>query len=366
MSGSTEGKRSRLWSALFLLVKACISAGIVVYLVTQIDGEAFLAMLSAVSPIWLIPALAVQASAISCSILRWRLLLRGQDLDVPLRHLVGSFLVGRFIGIVVPGTLGLDAYRAYDIARHAKAPAKSLVVIAVEKLIGLFALGILVLAVLPGAPHLLPDEVPVELPVVVAATFLVPVGLAFYILVRPGAVQSIASKLIPNTLGLRRKVSSAAEAAGAYAGKRGILAGATGFGVCVHLLTALVYLFVLWAVGAEVTVAYMIFVAVLTGVPTAIPIHISGIGVRELTLAFFLAHVGVPVEQAVLLGILRLCVGESFSLVGGLVFLVRGRAYAPQIRELSAGVRASNLGKTEEGGEGIPGVADARSVEGRL
>ncbi len=366
MTGSIKGKGSRLRAALVLTLKACVSLGIVAYLVRQIDGRAFWSMAGAISVVWLVPALLVQGSAIACNILRWRLLLRGQKLDVPARHLVGSFLVGRFIGIVMPGTLGLDAYRAYDIARHARAPAKSLVVIGVEKLIGLFALGLLILAVLPGAPHFLPDRVPLELLLVVAATFVVPVALAFYLLVRPGAVQAIASRVIPDWFGLRTKIWSAAEAAGAYSGRRGILAGATGFGICVHLLTALVYLFVLWAVGAEVTAAYMIFVAVLTGVPTAIPIHISGIGVRELTLAFFLVHVGVPLEQAVLLGVLRLCVGESFSLLGGLVFLARGRGYAPEIRELSAGLRAEDLDDDTAAEENdLSGVTGPRPVGGR-
>ncbi len=365
MSTKNEGRRSRGRSVFFLLLKAGISVGIVAYLIGQIDGEAFFTMVGEVNVLWLLPALLVQASAIFCNILRWRLLLRGQNLDVPLRHLIGSFLVGRFIGIVVPGTLGLDAYRAYDIARHAKAPAKSLVVIGVEKLIGLFALGLLVLAVLPGAPHFLPDRVPLELLLIVSATFVLPVALAFYILVRPGAVNALVLRIVPNWLGLQGKLRSTTQAASAYSGRRGILAGATGFGICVHLLTALVYLFVLWAVGAEVTVAYMIFVAVLTGVPTAIPISISGIGVRELTLTFFLAHVGVPVEQAVLLGVLRLCVGESFSLVGGLVFLARGRRYAPQIRELSAGLRAADLADDEVSKEGnLQRVAGPRPVRG--
>ena len=52
--------------------------------------------------------------------------------------LVGTFLVGRFIGMFLPSTLGLDAYRAYDIARRAKDSVGSLTVIVVEKITGFF------------------------------------------------------------------------------------------------------------------------------------------------------------------------------------------------------------------------------------
>jgi hypothetical protein len=83
-------------------------------------------------------------------------------------------------------------------------------------------------------------------------------------------------------------------------------------------------------------------------------------------LAFFLAHVGVPVEQAVLLGVLRLVVGESFSLLGGLVFVARGRTYAPQIRELSAGLRAADLADGAEApADALAETAEAGPVGSR-
>lgn len=338
---ATKGSRTR--RLVFSALKLLASFGILFLLARKLDLDKLEATWAAANLLWLIPVMLVKGTGIFSAILRWRWLLRGQDLEVPLPHLIGSFLVGRFIGIVVPSTIGLDGYRAYDIARHAKAPARSIAVILVEKVIGLFALGLLILVTLPGGQRFVPIEGLLSL----FAIFFVPVGLSFYLLVRPGAVEAINDRLVPRIFGLREKIGKAAAAAGRFAHQRRVLAIATGFGVLVHLCTATMYLFTAQAVGANVTPAEIFFVAPLMIVATLVPISFSGFGVREGAFVFLLARIGVPVEQAALLGTLGFIGGEAFSLLGGLVFVARGRDYAPQIRELSSGVRAADLLESE-------------------
>lgn len=348
---ANQSQRS-LKRALLLLAKIVVSVAILWGLGHKLDLEKVEAAWVAASLVWLIPVFLIKGVGILSSVLRWRALLRGQDLEFPLRHLIGSFLVGRFIGIVVPGTLGLDGYRAYDVARHAKAPAKAIAVIAVEKVIGLFAICLLVLATLPGGRRFLPPEALGMM----AVTFFVLVVLAFALLLRPGAAEAINARLVPNWLGLRDKIGKAAAAAGVYAHRRASLAAAMGFGIMVHVCTASMYLFTARAVGADVGTADILFVAPLMIVATLVPVSFSGFGVREGVFVYFLAQVGVPIEQAALLGTLGFVGGESFSLVGGLVFLFRGRDYAPALEELKAGTRAVDLLEEEAS---IPPVARA-------
>ena len=54
---------------------------------------------------------------ILASMYRWTILLRGQSIALPFRHIFGSFLIGRFIGTFLPSTAGLDGYKLYDAAR---------------------------------------------------------------------------------------------------------------------------------------------------------------------------------------------------------------------------------------------------------
>ncbi len=349
-----------LRNVLFFLTKLALAAGIFFLLARKMDFARFQAAWLAVSLPWLVPALLVKLMGVLSGVLRWRWLLRGQELDVGLGHLVGSFLVGRFIGLVVPGTVGLDGYRAYDIARHARAPAKSIAVILVEKVIGLFALGLLILVTLPGGRAFLPGEALLF----IAGAFVLPVTLTVGILLRPGAVEGLARVLVPPVLGLREKIGAAALAAGAYAKRRRILLTATFFGVLVHVCTVLMYLVLVRAVGVAVTVTDMLFVGPLIVFATAVPLSLSGFGIREGTLVFLLSRIGVSTEQAVVLGLLAFVCSEIWSVLGGVVFLLRGRDYAPQIAELRAGVRAESLSQDDADPEAAEGPAPTAVAEG--
>ncbi len=349
-----------LRNALFFLAKLALAAAIFALLVRKMDFSKFEAAWLAVSLPWVLPALAVKLAGILAGVFRWRWLLRGQGLEVGVPHLLGSFLVGRFIGLVVPGTVGLDGYRAYDIARHARAPAKSIAVILVEKVIGFFALGLLILVTLPGGGAFLPTQALLF----IAVAFVLPVTLALGILLRPGAVEGIARSVMPRALGLREKVGAAAAAAGAYADRRSILLVATGFGLMVHACTVVMYLFLVRAVGVSVEVTDMLFVGPLIVFATAVPLSLSGFGIREGTLVFLLSRIGVSTEQAVVLGLLAFACSEVWSVLGGVVFLLRGRDYAPQIAELRAGVRADRLGEAEAAEAAPPSVSGTATVEG--
>ena len=91
----------------------------------------------------------VKGVGVFASILRWDQLVRGQGYRAPLGYLSGSFLVGRFFGMFLPSTLGLDGYRAYDLGRTAGDGVGSVAIIVVEKITGFFTLSLLVIITLP-------------------------------------------------------------------------------------------------------------------------------------------------------------------------------------------------------------------------
>ena len=122
---------------------------------------------------------------ILASIMRWDQLLQGQGYRAPFRYLTGSFLVGRFFGMFLPSTLGLDGYRAYDMARQCGDAVRSVAVIVVEKITGFFTLSLLVLVTLPAGLRFLPPQVLV----VVFFIFCVPVIISFFLLLKPSAIE---------------------------------------------------------------------------------------------------------------------------------------------------------------------------------
>jgi len=60
-------------------------------------------------------------------------LLRGQGIEFPFRHIFGSFLIGRFIGTFLPSTAGLDGYKLYDAARFSGKTVEVTATTAIER-----------------------------------------------------------------------------------------------------------------------------------------------------------------------------------------------------------------------------------------
>ncbi len=311
------------------VIRIGITVGLLAFLLTRIDLNQLAQDIQQMNPAWFLVALVFQAAAIFCSILRWNVLLIGQGIRVPMSHLVGTFLVGRFFGTFLPSTLGLDAYRAYDIARHAHAAIDSVTVILVEKIIGFFALSLLIVVTVPAGISILPPAALVPIFVI----FCVPVTIAFVLLIRPGVIVWFLNLRLPGTSQFEGKLKQIARAVSVYERRKRLLAVAVFFGLLVHLFTTLVYYFTALAVNAPVQLVDILFagplmIAATVGLPT-----VGGEGARELTFVGLLGRLGVPESQAFLLGHLGFWCGLFLSLPGGLIYALRPDTYRPDIRK---------------------------------
>lgn len=298
-----------------------------------VDVDELLQDLRQVAAGWLLVAMAVKGIGVFASILRWDQLLRGQGYRAPLGYLTGSFLVGRFFGMFLPSTLGLDSYRAYDLARQARDAIGSVAVIVVEKITGFFTLSLLVLATLPAGLRFLPGN----LLAVVFAIFCVPVIVSFFLLLKPGLVEWALDRLLglrfPGKAKIEGFLRRSVAAVTVYKGQRGVLFKAVLLGIVVHGATVLMYYFCALAVGVDASLADMLFVGpwiilATVGLPT-----MGGEGAREFTSLGLLMRIGVPESAAWLVGHLGFWAGEFVPVVlGGLILAFRPGQYQPDIR----------------------------------
>jgi uncharacterized membrane protein YbhN (UPF0104 family) len=306
-----------------------VTVGLFVLLFTRfVDPEQVVAELAGVSPAWLAAAVAVQAAGVYASIWRWNFLLLGQDLRLPHGHLVGTYLIGRFFGTFLPSTIGLDAYRTYDVARRANATTQSLAVLVVEKLIGFFALSLMVALAAPWGARFLPPQV---LGFIFAA-FCVPVTLSFILLLRPALLLRLLDLPFPFKNKVEGRLRQAIDAVTIYRNQKPLLLGAVVCGVLVHVCTVLVYYATAQAIGAGVSAREIFFVGPLMIAATVGLPSIGGEGVREFTLIGLLGRIGISESSAFVVGHLGFWAGMLLSLVGGLIYLVRPADYAPVIR----------------------------------
>jgi uncharacterized protein (TIRG00374 family) len=122
-------------------LKILVAAVIIWYIYDkkfQIKFDDIVEILSNSDPWWWIASIGTQFLAIIFSIMRWGVLLKGQNLDVPFGHLTSTYMVGRFLGTVTPTGVGLEAYKAYDIARYTGKTTESVAVVFIEKTVVTF------------------------------------------------------------------------------------------------------------------------------------------------------------------------------------------------------------------------------------
>lgn len=286
--------------------------------------------------VWLTFAVVVKLAGMMAGVLRWRLLLRGQGLNMPFWYMVQSWFVGRFFGIFLPGTIGLDGYRLIDSSIYTKDVIKSATVIAVEKLIGFISLTFLVFLTFPLGFRLLSIKVPMLLGIlVVLGTFVV---VSFLLLLNPRVIQILVA-VVPTPPAIRNKIDKLGASITAYSGSRKMLLLAVFFGFLVHFATCITYFGTMMAIKAPNTnILDILFASPLMIYGTVLGPSIGGEGIREIVFASILGGKS-GVVTAVLFAHLGWWVGDFVPfLIGAPIVILRSR---PGRRELEAQVAAA-------------------------
>jgi len=235
---------------------------------------------------WLVAASAVKLCGITSGIIRWKLLLYGQGVQLPWGYAAYNWFTGRAVGMFTPGTAGLDGWRLLASGSYTKKWVECTTVIVMEKIIGFIALTFLVLITFPFGFHIL--KINVFMFGAILTVLLAFTVFCFSILFKPRIIQVLVLTLpVPGKV--RNLVNRVAVAATAYDGHRGTLLAAVFFGILVHAGTAFMFFCTMNAIRAENTTIYdvlfaaplMIYASVL--VPTA-----GGMGVREIVFSSLL------------------------------------------------------------------------------
>lgn len=284
---------------------------------------------------FVIMATAIKSIGILSSICRWHLLLIGQGIRFPFRHLAGSFLVGRFIGTFLPSTIGLDGYKLYDAARFTGRTVEAGAATAVEKILGLVGIFLTFLVAFPLGYDILGRHAPLVAALTVPLALGI-VGLVFALVVRPDLLRwgrGLLRRAGPGRIaGVLDRITDAATA---YRGQVSLIVQTGVLSFLVHFCTAAMYYFTALAVGAlhadfwEVTFAssIQIFATVIS------PFTIAGEGVREIVQTLLLAR-KIGTSASIISAALGFWAAEALTLAGGIVYLVRRGDYRPAFVEL--------------------------------
>jgi uncharacterized protein (TIRG00374 family) len=299
-----------------------------------------------VHPAALALSLVLMCLTIIIGVIRWRMVLQVQGLDLSWRRALSISFVAHFFNSFLLGSTGGDLIKAYYAARethHKKTEA--VVTVFVDRLIGLWALLLFAAVMMIPNFDMVRSHKGVAYPALMILAMLagstVVLGIAFWGGVSkrfPHARQFL--RRLPKGHHLERSLDSCR----CFGAEKGFLAKVVGVSVILNIVW--VFQVMTLANGLDLTVPP---VALFVIVPTifcisALPITPSGLGVRENLFVIMLATLGVPRKSSLSLSLLAYAASLFWSAVGGVVYAtLRDKENLAEVREASvAGAKAGN------------------------
>jgi uncharacterized protein (TIRG00374 family) len=281
---------------------------------------------------WAFCALAalVKFVGILSSMYRWTILLRGQGIDLPFRHIFGSFLIGRFIGTFLPSTAGLDGYKLYDAARFSGKTVEVTATTALEKVLGFAGIFLSFLVALPFGIKIFGERAGLVAAITVPFCLGL-IGALLLLLWFPGVIQWLLERIpFPGKARLSGLVMRISHAASAYRDKKALALAALALSFLVHFTTAAMYYFTALAIGATGAEFWpVVFGSSIQILATVLsPFTIAGEGIREAAQYLLLRNLIGP-GNAIVSGALGFWAAEALTLVGAVFWWVRPAGYHP-------------------------------------
>jgi uncharacterized membrane protein YbhN (UPF0104 family) len=298
--------------AVSLLAKAAVS-GLLLYLALNfVNLETVASRLARVEPGWLglmVAALLTQTGLLA---LRWGQILERCGAPLAFRELFRISMIAIFFNQTLPSSAGGDVMRIWLVARQTNWRSATYSVF-LDRVIGVIALALLVVACLPWSLALVSD------PVGRAALLLI--GLGF---LGAGAVfVSLAWNWVPfldRWSATRHLIAAAAVARDIFRAPR-TLARVFTLSVLIHLLTALAAWCAARSVGANLSPLYALYLVLPVVLVAIVPISIAGWGVRESAMVTAFAYAGLPQADGLIVSLLLGAGQLALGIVGGLVWI---------------------------------------------
>ena len=302
------------------LIKLVVSVALIVVLYRRIEIDGLKTVLKELNPVMLAPIFLLLFFNTFISSVKWHILLWADDIRIPLRPLVASYMVGSFFNVFLPSNIGGDAYRIFDVARRSSKPVNTFASVFVDRLSGFCALAVMGF-VFPLAGYRLLPEAKVILPVLIVFALIVCAAAALY---QQRLLRSLLRLLrIDRAPRLHKFTDQFLDSVTAYKRKPNVIAKIMAVSFLFQF-TVIVCVFALSrALGLEIPFAFFCIFVPLISLMEAVPVSIYGLGLRDAGYVLFFSQLGRPAEQALSMSLLYVAINLVYASFGGIVFACR-------------------------------------------
>ncbi|MGD0196554.1 MAG: lysylphosphatidylglycerol synthase transmembrane domain-containing protein [Solirubrobacteraceae bacterium] len=319
-----------------ITLRLALSAAFVWLALRGLSAGNVLARVAHAQPDWFLAGLGVLTISFVLGALRWRLLVRGQQIELGVADAARLTWIGLFFTNVLPTGFGGDAVRVWIAGRRSGAvPAVTASVLA-DRLCALWALtglGAVGVAIDAGA-----------LPAVIVVSILTAcavVALGSMLLLAPAP----ARLLVRATARWQRPSQAIARVGGGlatYAKRPGLLVSAVAISLLAQVCVIVAAMLLARSLGLNVGASLLSTTIPVALLATATPTNINGLGVRETVFRALLVPAGVLPAIAVAFSLITVIAGAIVSLPGAIAWIsLRYRATAPAPEPNAQGLVAS-------------------------
>ncbi|MDD4933903.1 MAG: lysylphosphatidylglycerol synthase transmembrane domain-containing protein [Methylacidiphilaceae bacterium] len=306
----------------WLLLRVAVSVLLLTLIIRRVPWASIGETLREAKPIWLLGAILLAGAQVAFASLRWQALLRAQEIALSLGETMRLTLIGRFFNAFLPGSTGGDLVRIYYAVRLApKQKAAASLSVLYDRFVGAVVLLLIGSGLcLPLYPILSKSSL---VPGILLAFLLVAAGIFLFALLAwllPWLLRRRPFRLLERHAPFHRLLEELSHALRRFAADRKATARAALFSIGAHGST---FGFAWFAATAlRLPIPFWILAAILAVVSVldAIPITISGLGVREGLLVLFFQPLGFTSAQAVTFSLLFFGTTLFWSLAGGIVY----------------------------------------------
>ncbi len=306
----------------FFVIKLFISALLLYYIVRDVNfAEIFNSIEHSNFPILLL-AFSLHGVGLYISAVRWKILLKTQNVETNVWFLFKSYLVATFFNHFLPSTVGGDSVRAYDSYRLGEDKANAFAVVVVDRFMGLLTLLIFVIFSMYFSRHIT-KNIP-DLNLWVGLMIIGFLGIIWFVF-SPDIklfekIKNSNNKVISKVGSLLYKL---ANAFWQFSKHRSTLIEALFLSILLQANVVTYYYLI--SVGLDLPIDYLDFYLIvpLTIFIMMLPISVNGIGLRENAFYFFFTFYGIAKSQAIAFAWIEFAMLLVLGIIGGITYALR-------------------------------------------
>ncbi|PYV93910.1 MAG: lysylphosphatidylglycerol synthetase family protein, partial [Acidobacteria bacterium] len=255
-----------------LLAKAATSTLLLYFSLRWVNVSTLADRLSRFEPGWIALALILLTVQVAFLAVRWRKIATACGASLPFTPALQLTFIATFFNQVLPSTVGGDGVRIWLFARKGAGWARATYSVLIDRIVGVLALAMIVIACLPWTFDLIHDPI--------ARTFLLVIGF--------GAIAGAWIFVLIGTRfrqffdrwNLTRHLSAASQVTASLCGSLHSIGPIIACSIAIHLLTITAAWCCIKAISASATFPQVLFLMPPVLLISTVPVSIAGWGVR--------------------------------------------------------------------------------------